>query len=319
MTVVSTADDERYRAIAALVDEGRLDDALASLDSLAAEQRDRADGAAESRTLRQSAALARGLGDTKGALRRARRAVAASSDDPDERSVALVELGECLLSIGDNMTAANAFADAMSQEGAAGFDDAGVIALLRKRAEALLAAGRADDAVDVLEDARSLAIDADDDESELRILVEIATALLTHRRPGWEHAVASAAELAALRGDDAAIADVAMLRASVALDDGDAPAALVAAEEAQAAALRGVIPASYVGATLTISLAADHVGDRVRAYASLATGWATLGDLLGPDAAREVFGPHLLELRHRWGADEFEQVKATHDDLRRQA
>jgi tetratricopeptide (TPR) repeat protein len=315
--MTTAGDDVRYRDIAVLVDAGRLDEALSALDRLATEQRERGDGIAESRTMRQAAGLSRALGDNKGALRRARRAVACSGDDRDEHAVALVELGESLLAIGDNMTAAKAFADATSVEGAAGFDSAGQIALLRKRAQALAAAGRVDDATDALDDARALAITIDDDESELRLLVEIATLLVGEHRPGWDRALDIAREAALQSGDDTAVADVAMLTASTALDAGDLPVALDAAEQARAAALRSVNPAAYVGSSLAIAMAAEQSGDRLRAYTALATGWATLGDLLGAEAARDVFEPQVAAMRDRWGAEEFGRVKDEHDAIRR--
>ena len=315
--MTTAGDDVRYREIAALVDAGRLDDALSALDGLATEQRERGDGIAESRTMRQAAGLSRAVGDNRGALRRARRAVACAGDDRDEYAVALVELGESLLAIGDNMTAAKAFADATSVEGSAGFDTAGRIALLRKRAQALAAAGRIDDASDALDDARALAITVEDDESELRLLVEIATLLVGEQRPGWQRALDIARDAAEHAGDDGAIADVAMLTASTALDAGDLPTALDAAEQARAAALKSVNPAAYVGSSLALALAAEQLRDRLRAYTALATGWATLGDLLGAEAAREVFEPQLAAMRVRWGAEEFGRVKAEHDALRR--
>lgn len=49
----------------------------------------------------------------------------------------------------------------------------------------------------------------------------------------------------------------------------------------------------------------------------LATGWATVGDLVGADAAREVIAPRVQAQRERWGSEVFAAVKAAHDEQRR--
>jgi hypothetical protein len=75
-------------------------------------------------------------------------------------------------------------------------------------------------------------------------------------------------------------------------------------------------PTSYIGAAHTIAQLADAAGDRKAAYAALATGWATLGDLLGGDVARMSFTPKLGELRKRWGAAAFGDVKRSYEARR---
>jgi hypothetical protein len=64
---------------------------------------------------------------------------------------------------------------------------------------------------------------------------------------------------------------------------------------------------------------AEAAGNRQEAYAALATGWATLGDLLGSDAARLSFEPKLRDARARWGPMAFDEIKKAYEALRRSA
>ena len=91
------------------------------------------------------------------------------------------------------------------------------------------------------------------------------------------------------------------------------PAALAAARSAREHALQAVAPAQYASTALAIAQLSEVIGDRLGSYAALATGWATLGDLLGQELASATFEPKLRELRDRWGADSFDAVKATYE------
>jgi hypothetical protein len=112
---------------------------------------------------------------------------------------------------------------------------------------------------------------------------------------------------------------VYLLAAAHALDRRDAAAAMSAAQSARAEALAANAPASYIGASHAIAQLAESAGDRLAAYAALATGWVTLGDLLGPDLARMSFEPKLKELRERWGVAAFDAVKKSYEAQRRGA
>jgi hypothetical protein len=72
-----------------------------------------------------------------------------------------------------------------------------------------------------------------------------------------------------------------------------------------------------VSASLAIARAAEGLGDRAGAYEALATGWATLSDLLGKESANKTFMPLLEAQRDRWGAEAFAGVKSQHDEARR--
>lgn len=314
-------DDAAYRTVAGLVEAGQLLEAVERLDQLAQEQRDSGAGPAEARTLRAAADLIRALGDTRGAVRRARRAVTAATGDPDERAASLLSLAEALDGVGDHLSAAASYADALAVEASAGFDGPATVAILRKQAAALAAVepGRVHEAAAVLAVAERVADVAGDTAGKRAVLIDLATVLTDAGAEGWELALAAADEAVQAGGDAAARADVAMIRAAAALSSGDAVAARAAGEEARQASLEAVSPGGYVGASLTISAAADRLGDRHGAYAALATGWVTLGDLLGEEAARAVFEPPMIDLRTRWGDELFAAVKAEHDDRRRTA
>jgi hypothetical protein len=58
-------------------------------------------------------------------------------------------------------------------------------------------------------------------------------------------------------------------------------------------------------------------GDRRGAYEALAVGLATLGDLLGRDAAKALCEPKLLAMRERWGPEAFAAVKADYEARQR--
>jgi tetratricopeptide (TPR) repeat protein len=62
---------------------------------------------------------------------------------------------------------------------------------------------------------------------------------------------------------------------------------------------------------------AEHAGDDLGAYGTLATGWATVSDLLGPELARAAFEPVLREMRLRWGGERFDAARGAHEAARR--
>jgi hypothetical protein len=114
-------------------------------------------------------------------------------------------------------------------------------------------------------------------------------------------------------------ADLHLLRCTEALRQGHGAAALAQARAAREQALAGRSAGAYIGATLAISRLSDAAADRSSAYAALATGWATLADLLGPTLARAAFAAPLQALRQAWGAAAFDTVKRDHDSRRRAA
>jgi hypothetical protein len=191
--------------------------------------------------------------------------------------------------------------------------------LLVKEAEALAAAGRFVPAADVLERAAEHAGAAGDGRLAAELLVQAATvAQRSGRRPFIERLDALARPAAEAAGHHGALAELDALAAARALDDGDAARALQLAGSARASSLVAVQPLTYAGAVLTEAGIRDKLGDRIGAYRDLARGWATVGDLLGPDVAKATFEPPLLELRRRWGPAAFDAAKASYETARRE-
>jgi hypothetical protein len=183
---------------------------------------------------------------------------------------------------------------------------------------ALSNAAKYREAATSLASAHELLVRAGDPAGALRALIEQAGALQYLREFDEAARVRERARAAAEpAGDQHALADLHLLDAADAVEHGDVEGAMKAAVAAREAALAAVAPMSYVSAALAIAQLAEGRGDRGGAYAALASGWVTLGDLLGRDVARATFAPKLEELRSRWGAEEFARVKAAHDAQRR--
>jgi hypothetical protein len=73
----------------------------------------------------------------------------------------------------------------------------------------------------------------------------------------------------------------------------------------------------YLSAAIALADLHNLQQDREGAYAALSTAWATLGDLMEPDAARTVVQPRLQFLVDEWGVDEFRAVKVRYETRRR--
>jgi hypothetical protein len=125
----------------------------------------------------------------------------------------------------------------------------------------------------------------------------------------------------ALAGFDTGPERVAASATELAVAEENATAAGLAevverARQARADALATRSPMAYVAAAVIIAALAEFRGDLVEAYASLAVGWVTIGDLLGAKPARATFEPLLLAQRSRWGATQFATVKAEYERVR---
>jgi len=300
-----------------LVKAGRLADARTELDEAAAIHRQRGRGYDEARCAHLAATLSRLSGDVAGARLRARRALQLVASDTLIAVSALTELGEDALAERKGEDAAAEYASALAAARAAGLVPAALAALHRRRAAALVAAGRFAEAVRDLRAARDLFRQAGDATSAVRVLVEQATAV---QQSGdfaeAERVAAEARQAAEASVDHFALADLDLLWSARALARQDGVTALAAARSAQQQALLAVAPVLYVSATLAIAQLAEATGDRLAAYEALAMGWVTLGDLLGQDLARTTFEPKVHELRERWGVTAFDAVKAEYEARR---
>jgi hypothetical protein len=345
---VSTADAEAaFQRVAMLTAAGDLAGARTVLRHLG----DRAEAAGQavlaSRALRLSATLDRALGDPNDAVATARRAVehaetvVAEAATPDMNggtsevaTAAYAELAESLVALGRAADAAAAYGKA------AGHAAAPVTAasLRRMQALALTSAGRKAEAAAIL---RDLAEAADDPAETASLLIQAAATRGSPTAPATNggNSVAAAAgtaspliiDAARLLRDardavDAAGAaardlrtDLAFVAATAALDDRDLPRALAEIRTARRHALDGVAVLQYIAAAVAESAVAELIGDDQSAYGSLATGYATLGDVVGKPLSAATFEGPLVRLRERWGAPRFARAKRAYEDGRRRA
>ena len=316
--------DVRAEALArhanALVQAGRLADARAELDEAAAIHRQRGRVYDEARCTHLAATLSRLSGDVAGSRRRAERALQLTASNTLIAVSALTELGEDALAERKAEEAAGHYAAALAAAQSAGLVPAALAALHRRHAAALVAAGRFADAVRDLAESRELFRRAGDATSATRVLVEQATAVQQSGDLAEAERVSAEARRAAEESaDHFALADLDLLQSARALAHQDGKTALAAARSARQHALQAVAPVLYVSATLAIAQLSEATGDRLGAYDALATGWATLGDLLGQDLARTTFEPKVRELRDRWGVAEFDAIKAAYEARQRAA
>ena len=299
---------------AELVRTGDLSAARAALDEAAAinEGANRID---DERHCRQfSATLSRLLGDLEGSRTRALRAVRLSAKGSAGAVSARAELGETALAAGDPAAAARAFGSALDHARAVSLNPGDRSGLLRKQAAALAATGEVGAAVAALDEASALLDDAGERSLATRAQIEAATA----RQDAGQSEEADARRIRAfLRarndGDHHALADLELLETAAALHQGDAATALAAAIRGRDHSLRATAPISYIAAAMAMTELYDKAGDRANVYATLATGYATLGDLLGQESSHEVFAPKLREYRDRWGADAFANIKSAYE------
>ncbi len=301
-----------------LVRRGRIGEARAELDEAAALHRRAGHRRDEARYTQFAATLCRLDGDLAAAKVRCRQVLTLCTATGPVAAAAHAELGEIALAEGSAADAVAAFGAALDTGGACDSGAAARAALLRKRAVASTAMARYPDAIADLEAAHDLLVRAGDRSGATRALIEVATALRhAGRTADAERVVEHAEGLATDDDDHAALADLHLLRAAQALDRRDPAAAMQSAQAARREALAANAPTSYIGAAHTIAQLADAAGDRQGAYAALATGWVTVGDLLGGDIARMSFAPKLGELHKRWGAAAFADVKRSYEARRR--
>lgn len=302
-----------------LIKRGRTGDARRELDEAAALHHSRGRAYDEARCTQFAATLCRFEGLLEEAQQRSRRALTLVDGKGSIAVSAYAELGEIAFAQRHALEAADAYRSAIAAGESTGLVDSARAALLRKRAAALTAAGQFQDAVADLGVAYELLMRSGDPAGAIRTRIEQATAFQHARRfDEAERLVAQAMEPARQTGDHGALADLYLLLVTNALNGGNGAAAMSAAQAARTEALAASAPTSYMGAAVAISQLADTAGDRLGAYEALATGWATVSDLLGRDVARTAFEPALRALRERWGVAAFDAVKAEYEAKRRQ-
>lgn len=136
-------------------------------------------------------------------------------------------------------------------------------------------------------------------------------------RRSARESVRAAREALAGTGDAASQAQLAMLDVALLVQEGDLAAATDAAEQARQHALDAVAPMDYLASCIALAELADRLDDHTRAYEVMAVALVTLADVVGPEQARALAEPELLDLRRRWGVEEFAAVKAAYEERRR--
>jgi tetratricopeptide (TPR) repeat protein len=265
----------------------------------------------EARCLRLAATLQRLQGHPDVAKVRAQAALHLTQSDMgrdmDVRAT-YAELGEIALAQSDPQAALDAFDRALA-------DGVGAPpAWSRGRAKAHALAGDFDAAAGDLEAAARTLEAGGETANALRATVEAATAWQQSRRFDRAQALVDAARPRALAaGDQEALAGLALLSATQALEQHDGPAARGFALAARGHALASRGATAYIGAAVALSRIDELAGNLVDAYAALATGWATTGDLIGADLARAAFAPLLRGLRDRCGAAAFFEARKSYE------
>jgi tetratricopeptide (TPR) repeat protein len=297
-----TGAQELMERAAALAPEGEFGAAAAALEQAAALH---ADDYERARCLQFAATLRRTNGEPERAAALIAEASAVDIGDESLRVSILAEAAETAAEQGELHAAVRAYNGALSHACLSGD---GRNALLRRRAVALLALNRAEEAGRDYDAAHALLPAG-------HVRIEQARALIAHGR--HDHA---ARVLAALQPQDLHVrAEQRALEAGIARAAGDAETAEANARQARDDALHAVAPVAYLAAALELSeaLAAQH--KNAEAYGTLADAVVTLGDAIGIEAAREWIEPALLSKRNDWGPDGFAAARAEHERRRRAA
>jgi tetratricopeptide (TPR) repeat protein len=311
--------EQLVRRATTLVAGGRLADAGKLFEQAVALHRKAHRREDESRCLTLLAQCCRLMGDTQGAweaVGRARRLAPVPSKAAVE---AAAEYAEVALVHGDLEGAVAAISDALDHRRQLGIAENGTDARLeRQRGVVNGALGHAADAATDMDRAARAFERIGDGTSARRVLVEKATLLQQAGSIDAYEAAARDARAAVVRADDQALgAELDLLDGAAAVIAGRLDDAEALTRTARDKALASVQPTTYVGACVALSEIADIRGDPVGAYEALAVGWATLGDLVGRDAAGTVFRPRLEELEQRWGVEAFARTREAYEDRRR--
>jgi hypothetical protein len=303
-----------------LIKKGQIESAGKQLDEAAQihHQADRAYD--EARCSHLAATLYRFQGDFEAARSRLQRAHSLAKPGSAIAVSVATESAELALAEKDGSAAATAYRLAINEGQLAGLLPTAKASLLRKCATALVMAGEHHQAAYDLDAAYRLLLDAGERTQATRTLIEKASALYQGGDLVESGKVRNSALHEALfQGDDHALSDLYLLQATMNVDRRDLINALEAAETARDHALTAVAPMSYISAVLALAEIHEARKNHSATYAVLAAGWVTLADLLGVEAAKELFEPKLINLRQSWGVETFSKVKTSYETQRRTA
>lgn len=264
---------------------GEVTEAGELLDQVAAIWREEGNAEEEARALRLAASLARHEGRLDDAAMRATLAVTIA---PEGQPQAAAEAEQARVADAEGDLARAVAAWERAVEESEGSEEQPLY--LDSLGEALARSGREDDAAAAYRREHDVLAASAQPARAGRALLSGATALQTAGNRALAEALSAEADKAATDiGDHDALAQLALLAASRALDVRNLDEARRQAERARSESLEARSPLTYVGAAVAIAQMAEAAGDRVGAYGSLAKGWATLsGPAWSRRGARDV-------------------------------
>jgi tetratricopeptide (TPR) repeat protein len=273
----------------------------------------------EARCLQLAATLRRSAGEAgKGQTLIERAASAAPSAEPLAVSIS-AEQAESASAEGRYQEAVEAWTIALDKGLKVGLKPEGISALLRRRAAALMALDKMQQAKVDFDRACQVLESADAQQMARFVRIEQAELLWRYGQlDETEHAVARLeADLASTEATPQLLAEVLVMRARLARAGGKTLEALDYAHRSRDAALQATAPVSYFAASVELAESFQSRGNYADAYGTLATAWATLSDLLGDDTARSWIEPCLLAYQIAWGEARFQNAKSKYEGRRR--
>ena len=298
-----------------LVQRGQLREARNEIDEAVAIYHQLGRREDEARYGLLAATLTRLLREFAEARIRVERSLALAEPGSPTTLAATVEGGEIALAEGTYAEAAEWFRRGLLVEH---LQAQKRLEVLRKLAVALAALQEFDAANEALDQARQLALELGDERTASVVVVEQVT--VRQQSPDQadaDMARGQAIEAAKTAGDHFALAQLYVLEATRAIEQRDQDRARSALVQARGQALDARAPITYMTAAIALAELDDAMGDRLGAYESLARAWATLSDVLGPDAARAAIQPKLEALRTQWGNSAFDAIRTEYETRRR--
>lgn len=278
------------------------------------------DAARATHCLQMASALQRARGEGARAIASAGRAGELAGDDLRARFAASAELGEALIAAGEFERAAGAYREALHSAAEIGLPAWAQATVLRRLAEADAGRGALAEAWHGYEAAAQQMVRISDALAAAWIHLEHANRAREAGETAHAWALAGRPSVHLLSGEDPHLASERhLLIARLLHEQGRFGEAIEHAGRARERALEAVAPLSYYGAAALLSQGFEAIGQRTDAYATLATAWATLGDLLGREVAESWVAPLLEACRLKWGVADFVAAKHEHDDRRRAA
>jgi tetratricopeptide (TPR) repeat protein len=315
--------DDRALAMMAsandLIGEGRQRDAAAMLEEAAHLHEEAGRPYDQARCLQLAATLRRSAGDTDLAKSLAQQAAGLRVDDgPLSVSIA-AETAEIATAESRFEDAVAGWTDAIEKGTRAGLRTDEVSAFVRRRAANLIELCRFGDAEADFIRAFDLTRSAHGEDVAAFILIEEANHLCDAGEASLARAVADRVAILTARESSSAHlrGELQVLLARLAKDTGDLKAMETHAAKARALGREAVAPLTYFSASVQLADAFQLHGERTQAYRTLATTWATLGDLLGPDVAASWVQPCLQAFQLSWGDDAFQEAKSQYEASRR--